>query len=384
MATIYRQGQKTGRSGGGTTSLLLIAVVMLFIIVVTYGWLHLLKDVVGNLIAASALALLLTVIALLVARYIGERRSAAQATGQGSRERAIDWILIYPFLFLISALGTMNTAFYRFEGASVLQTDIDRAQTKLRQLVAAAELTFGGTEHQAKVQRVNSELVVLRREMTERRRKSNLCGIGTEAQKNIDAILADLPRFRVPHGVAGQNNCDTVDQEASYAGVDTLAHQLLDEEVSPTLKSVEDKVRTSEAALLNAEKGFDVSAGGNISDDTYRKAQEALRIAATTYSEGRELVVAASSPKSIPGSIVDERLEFPNSLQLGSVFNLIPTILSRLSYGSTWVYICSAILLDLALVFLFMQAALGGQKILGREAVPSTDPKFLWVNPDDD
>ncbi|MCW3838462.1 hypothetical protein ACFQ1E_20700 [Sphingomonas canadensis] len=361
--------------------ILLIAVVALFIIIVSYGWLHLLLPIASDPIFAGVLALLLTLIAVVLARYIGEQRAVIRMRSDDTGERIIDWVFFYPFLFLISAMGTMNTAFYRFEGASVLQNDIDMAQIKLRELDSSSLKLLGGRDYEVRKQGVEMELRNLEKEITTTEgRRDELCGIGRNARESIRRIQGFLPEFRIPAGLDEQHSCRSTNLQAIYKTLEDLARGLLNDSVDPLLAELRPRIAAVQNSLTKAEGGLEMGANGTLDEGNYRSAQDALRNASTVFADARARL-EGRIPESA-GTLPSAKFDVSRSLNLGSVFSLLPTLTSRIGYGTTWVYIFAAILLDIALVYLFMQVALAAANFVGRiKRAPMTDPQFLWVNP---
>jgi len=371
-----RAGDSAG--GRGTLVLLTIALVTFFFMVVTYGWMHLLLPLTGEPIVAVSFALLLTLIALLFARYLGDKQAQKISQGEGGT-RLIDWAIFIPFLLLISAMGTTNSAFYKFQGGAVLQEDIDNAQNKLRELEGAAGSALGDAEFQARQQRLVALLASLRHEVVSIN-GGNFCGVGSNALGIIRDIQVILPGFRIPNGTIGRTRCDQIDEQAIYDGLEDQANELLEASSDPLLARLKRQFVTAQQRLKAAEERL--NATGEFDDSRYQVAQAALQDAANQYADARTELVERL-PAAAQGRLPKETaLDISQSTHLGSIASLVPTLLSRLDEGSTWVYVVTGIALDLALVYFFTQIALAARNFRPRVIAPViTDPRFLWVNP---
>jgi hypothetical protein len=354
---------------------LLVLVVVLFSLVVGYGWVRLLGTVLDPLMAGFVAALI-TVIALLLARMIG----SAMAIGNAEPGYHVKLFFLYPILFIISALGTINAAFYNFEGSSVLLQVIDEAERNLAALDSAADTSLRNASQEERTASVERLLTRLRTEIIN---PSGNCGVGTEARKIIAQIQAILPQFGAYSQLRGRQSCDREALLNLYQAYRNDALSMLNSD--PDLQNREGlkgalakPIAAARERLVAAETGL--TAGGGFGKG-YSGAQLALEQAATTYAEGRERLAAArpeAAARLAPG------IDVSRARYLGSITAMPGTLAARLNYFTTWVYFLIAIALDFFLIFLFVEGFRGTAPATVKPQQRSADPQFLWVNPEDE
>lgn len=362
--------QKTSSSASVIT--LLVLVVILFGVVVGYGWMRLLATELDPTIA-GILSALITVIAVLLAQQVA-RAILARREGSGSLGRVG---FLYAILFIISALGTINAAFYNFEGSSVLQQVIDDAEQKLAALGSAAERALHDPQQEARAAAVERLLIQLDGEI---KSPTGNCGVGPESLAIIARITALLPEFRAFSRRPGsQPRCDSAAlDEVSRRYSDTALRMLnIDPEERSRLQQrteISSAIAQANRELVAAERGL--AQGGGFGAG-YKPAQLALESAATTYSSAREKLAAAVPDAVAP---LDEAIDVSRARYLGSITSMPGTLAARLNYWTTWAYLAIAILLDFFLVFLFVEGLAASSPIPVVLPPPPRDPAFLWVN----
>ena len=364
-----------------TVKLLLPVVGVIFAAVVCYGWVAMLDPIVGAVIATIFFAVLLTALAILLARWLGTKEAArSHAKAAGEPVKARPWPL-YAVLLAISAMGTINSAFYKFQGGSVLQTDIDAVSLRLDQLRSASQNVLGEPNFATRQRQLDELLLNLKQEMVNP--SGTNCGIGVNARNIARQITEVLPRFRLPTGMDADRSCDVARQTARYQALETQARDLLLTGVDTVLLDIQPPLSTAKKQLADAARALSVPSQDVLERTRYFAAQQAIANGAQTYVDVRSRVanrVDEDKQALLPRDI---RLDVGRSLELGSIFQLLPTLGSRIGYGSSWAYIVFAIGLDLLLVWLFRMWAEGrrtgsaGQSIRPRMA----DPRFLWVPP---
>ena len=356
----------------GSVIALLVLVIILFAIVVGYGWMRLLAQELTP-VFAGALAALITMIAILLAQQIA-RAMVARQEGGGQLGQIL---FLYPILFIISALGTINAAFYNFEGSSVLQQVIDDAERKLAALAGASTTGLRDADREARTAEVERLLIQLDGEI---RNPTGNCGVGPEARAIIGRITAILPEFREFSRRGSQPNCE---DEALTRLSETYRNNALqmlninpDERRRAELRT-EIAGQTAEARrqLVGAETNL--ARGGGFGAG-YQDAQLALENAATAYSESRERL--ASAAPDAAGRLAPA-IEISRARYLGSITAMPGTLAARLNYWTTWVYFVIAVLLDFFLVYLFVEGhRTAGPPVPRRDRARSRDPQYLWVN----
>lgn len=355
--------------GQGATVSLLVLVMILFCLVVGYGWLRLLAFAMDPKIAGFVAALI-TVIAILLARMIGR----IWLSGPGARAKLF---LLYPILFVVSALGTINAAFYNFEGGSVLLQVIDDTEKQLAALDAASKraLRDEGPEAQAAAE-VERLLIQLQSEIM----NPQNCGVGPEARRIIAAINRILPQFQALSNTRGVPSCDEETLLRLYKVYENNALRMLD--IDPARRE-RIAVRTDIAgplarAMEDLRKAETRLATGGGFGNGYTQAQLALENASTVYADTREKLAAAQPAAAVT---LAPATDISRSRDLGSITTMPGTLASRLNYWTTWFYFVTAVLFDLLLVFLFLEGLRQASPIVVMPAQPRhNDPQFLWVN----
>jgi hypothetical protein len=371
----------------------LLGVIAIFLTVLVAGWSKLLAPSLSADFAHAAwgLALGIALIAVLLAKGVAAeivRLGVAEQAGQPERDKT--WWAYFAVLLTLSSLATMNTAFYYGEGRLVLTEVIDKTHRSLDELQAIASSILVNPQFNQKAAKINSLLVKLEEEI----RNPRNCGEGQVARGILEEIRSELPGF---HRLSGNSlNCKGLDEIISsyknqanrllrnspdyVAGkvgrMETLLIALR-ERVAQENK----KLDAAKSALAGARAGSEITSSGS----TYVNAQEALESASTTYSE-LVLEVENASGKS---GVMPRAIAVDHARQLGSIAQIIPSLLGRLDRISTYLYILAAVFLDVILIMCFMRVLRGVIHPVefpqpGRRAGGPTverDLKFLWVDP---
>jgi hypothetical protein len=360
-------------SAAGSIIALLVLVIVLFAIIVGYGWMRLLAQELAP-VAAGALAALITMIAILLAQQIARAMWARQEGGG----RLGQILFLYPILFIISALGTINAAFYNFEGSSVLQQVIDDAERKLAALGSAATIGLRDPDREARTAEVERLLVQLDGEI---RSPTGNCGVGPESRSIIGQIRVILPEFREFSRRAGsQPDCgDEALSRLSQSYRNTALEMLNinpEERTHAALRTeIAGQIVDARRGLVDAETSL--TRGGGFGSG-YQGAQLALENAATAYSESREKLASAAPDAA---RLLASAIDVSRARYLGSITAMPGTLAGRLDYWTTWVYFVIAVLLDFFLVFLFVEGLRASRPLAPQPERPaSRDPQFLWVN----
>ena len=373
---------------------------LIFIWWVGYGWSKLLATYTPNTATAVAAGWLIAIFAYLLALVMGAGSAArARARSNGLLPRGSSWFALYPFLFVLSALGLLNSAVYLLEGGVVMQEEIDQAQERLSMIDAAAARGLRDPAHARKEARVNQLLAGLEREI-----KSpygdNRCGVGPGARRIIGQIRDELPDFHEYYG-SSVHDCAQVDRlEAIYRSYEGQAREMLRTDTAfvqgggSGLRDLQAEMHT---AFVDAQSGLAAAeerlAPGNREGRTaaYADSLHALRAAATVYGQYRGI----PDPR-VQRALTGLPMEIDVSMAggLGSIGAIVPTLIHRLGYLSTWIYLLVALLIDIGLVLLLARILGivarnkrrrdGGDELgSGAGAEPTrraNDPAFLWVN----
>lgn len=385
------------------TILIFMAVIgsLIFLWLVGYGWKHLIAEYAANGTAAWIGGLAIAGLALLLATVMALIRNASRralAANQPARGGA--WQLLYPFLFVLSALGLLNSGLYLFAGGQILGEQIDGAQARLSQLESAAVAGLRDPEQEAREAEVNQLLTSLDEEIHSPM-GPNSCGVGPESRAIIAAIRQILPNF---HELGGRSRhtCDSPNLRDISDSYRRQALEMLRSDprfasgggarMRAVLGELRRRTAEAQAGLESAEAGLSGRAtrsGSNAYDD----AVLALKRASSTYGFYRN---SSDPPVARALANLPREIDVADSTGLGSIGQIIPTLAHRLNYLSTWVFFAVALLIDIGLVLLVSAALFhfrrrrrmkdegrddGGPGVNIGGDRPARDPIFLWVNP---
>jgi hypothetical protein len=367
-----------------TVALLLVGVAAMLGIIIYLGWFRLIQKI--DEAWAAPFAVLLTLIALLLARLIGvswyeaEVRSAEEETGRRFR---YGWLALYPFCFLISALGVINLGFYKFEGASVLTQNIDKASTTLSALLTSAQTDLLDKEYGDRFRAIDELLPHLHDEIN----NPDNCGYGQNAKDIVESINAKFQQWDYPNRVKPPSGSHTFCGEAAERLYLILEKQIQDllrgdfvarrgPEKKAYLEELAAHVATAKDKLDKAKEGLArVSFASVHQEDAYEAARSSLMAARDTYKDYLEKLKAFLSSKTA----LPETLDISRSEELGGINTIIPTMLS--GGQRIYFYVANAVALDFLVIYLFKSARAAFEPGPKPESPGQTDPQFLWTNP---
>lgn len=362
----------------------LIAIIVIFVTALVAGWQRLLLFIVPGgfawivAVAISAIGVVLAK-AVAVERVLHKRETGRDKT----------WIAYFFVLFCLSSLGTMNTFFYWGERSFVLAEAIDKARSSLDQLQAIAASTLVDQKFNEKSAKINSLIVNLEGEIHNPRN----CGEGREARSIIAELQRELPGFHKLSGTS--SNCNGLDKVIkSYKSQAINLLQSSPEYIDGNMKQVNEVLSEIRARVEKENNALEVAkewVNGTQPDrapekgDGFSGARQALESAATTYTDLRiKLEKVSGKSNGLPKEISVE-----NARQLGSIAQLIPSLLGRLNRITTYIYIALAITMDVILIVVFMRVLSGASDLrsftdLGhlkrnRDSFPK-DIVFAWVH----
>lgn len=346
---------------------------------------------------AKAVALVfvlgLTLGAAFFARQIGQMRAAAKLAGQTWR-----WYHGWkPWLFLavISALGTLNTAFVLLESRSILRDDVQNVRNRASNLRVASDRDLTPAGFNEKEATVRGHLTNLRNEIINDRTDGKHCGVGREARDIIGQMRSILPNFREISGSGPINPCDRIKAERMYQPYEEMAWSLLradrqfQQNKGPEKLALRDAIQRHQKEmdqplreLETAASGFGPAAGID---------KRALLSARDNYNADLKQYLGLIGPAAASES----ELELVSHLQSDQVDSYAATL--RLIYDrflnyKTIFYLIIALGLDFAVIWLItlLNERFGSRSRRRQDGVsdhPSwsgpfaKDPKFLWVNP---
>jgi len=347
----------------------LLAVIAIFVPVLTAGWHRLLLPSVANQIAPLAwtLALAVAVIAVVLARTVAALILEAREATEPDRT----WWGVFFVLFLISALGTMNTAFYYGEGRLVVKENIDKASNCLDQLEQAAKSILATPNYDEKFARVSQLQVQLEAEL----RNFLNCGQGPVARRIIRELRQELPAFHIPSGSA---NCQAVEPLIRQY------REIIDSQLKLLPEYREDRVSEKQSfaselrVSVTADRKSLAGAKDQLSMGTIDDAKRVVEDVA--LKTGQYITNINGFGRDMPTADIKCGIDLDAIRWLGTPGQIIPLLLSRLDHVSTYLYILAAVLADIILIKLWGRVLRGSANAGTGSHGRINGPQFLWVN----
>lgn len=364
-----------------TATLFTWVVLTVFCTIIFTGWWYFFEPTLGHRVAAWAAAFALTFLAALCARQIGQLRADWVINRTGNRWH---WLVPYFFLIFISALGTLNAAFYLFEGRNILRQDIASVRSAYTALRDEASKTLPPPGYAQRAAQVEALLKNLHEEIVNPFR-GGYCGVGPVATSIIADIRQALPEYRVLNGSGPINPCDVERAEDVYRSYAEKAHDLLKRDTrsgadAPAKLAFLDELHRRYAKMDGELGDLEVTAGGV--GGTQSLHVRALLDARNAYRSDRAAYYSLLGEKV--GTLPELR-----TLQTEDVNNYarLPDLLRRrIFHFETIFYLFIAVGLDLFLIYLLMNLNVryGARRKREKEDTIEpryqTDPKFLWIN----
>ena len=400
--------QHVVRRSNESAKLILWCVAPLFGAIIAAGWnkLLLVSAVIDWPWVPRVLGVLLAITAIGLAKGIAEERFVARdKIEDGAPDRT--WMAYVFVLFLISALGTMNTLYYYGEGRVILSETIDDTRNTMTRFNVEVAKILRNTKLEEKQATVNRLLTKLEAEIINPN-GGETCGVGPNASNTINEITAVLPGFaKFSSGKAYK--CDQGDRQfaAIVQGYKDQAQRLLRNDleyvnteyekkaafinaVNIRVNSAVGKLDAAKAALAGNTKQKSTGAASvpiseqNDSElnDAYDVAKQAIENAAVTYGELKINLEQISGVTSA----LPPKIDTATTRQLGAIMQIVPLILSRWNHFSSWVVLLVAVAADVTLIMLFarvVKADLISTKP-NEKKVDKSDPgeaiMVLWTN----
>jgi hypothetical protein len=352
---------------------------------VAAGWFLIFKPVVPHVAVAIFFATALALIALLLARLLAERFSERGVRG-GRPVRRYHY-LAYLFLFMVSAMGTVNAAFVLWEGSSVVRQDMAEVRSAYTALDVAARPRLVSAAHEKKRVELEALLTSLRQEI-DNPNAGNYCGVGDAANAIIGRIREIVPRMPIIRGTGAIKPCDSAKAQRVWEAYAQSARATLERD--PAYLSGGGPEKTAFLGRLGADiartkAAFDEVEGllGDPTAFARAEVQRPLAAAAASYRDNFRHAAALSGGLD---PAVPETVDVTQSQELGSFAAFFDILASRLDQPKTWVYLLIALLLDVALVYFLTEAFRRFRHSRERERIDpyrqrGPHPKFLWVNP---
>jgi hypothetical protein len=371
----------------------LFCIIPFFMLILAAGWSKLITSSIPAEFPSLAwvIATGIAIMAVALARSIAEDRIAIQKTQQADKT----WMILFCLLFTISALGTMNTIFYYGEGRLLLSDALDQSRLNLNALRNEAGKMLRNPQIETKQATINRLLTNLTAEITNINGGQN-CGVGENARKIIQEIAQELPGFTEISGsgkrvlcVGAEQKFEAIAQKYKDQAVELMRNNTVyiasnfkdkDSFLNALNVRVQEEIKKLDYAKNSISgDGLDTTQGS----ESYKIAKNALESAENTYLE------LVQTLKTISGQQIKSNspISITQIRQLGSIAQVIPTLMSRLDHLSTWLYFFVAIMFDLILIMSFSRVFKGRQRMqrIFDNATGSqeneNEPAFLWTSP---
>lgn len=355
-------------------------VLLIFCALVFTGWYYLFVPILESRPGAVIVAALITLLAVICARQVGQYRAAARERGE--RPAWHHGWKFYIFLAIISALGTLNAAFIMFESRAILRTDISEVRSRYGALRDAGQVQLTPVGYNEKQARVAALLENLHEEIVNPNRGA-YCGVGPAARSIIADLRAEIPGFRELNGSGAIQPCDVAQAERVYQSYAQMAQRMVRGDIGligasgPVRLNFLDELRANYDEMdrgLETVEAAAIGIGGVDSIDI-----QPLYRARDDYNADRQTFA------SLGGQTTADTPEI-TSLQIDEVNSYASTLnlfRKRLLHIATWVYLLIAIGLDLALIGLLTELNVRFGSAARAKAVVVdprfyTDPRFLW------
>jgi len=368
-----------------TLALWIIVVGTVVFAAVFVGWWLIFKPVVPHPLIAIAIALGLAVIALLLARFFAEKLAESREA-DAPPIRPYHY-LAYLFLFMISAMGTINAAFVLWEGPSVVRQDMTEVRNAYTSLEVYAGQALVSSAQERKTRDLDRLLANLHEEIVNP--NDDFCGVGQGAERILGDVRQIVPRMPAIRGAGPIRPCDRAVAERLYQSYAASARATLASDPAYLAFSGPEKRALLASLTRNVTQmrtSFDRVEGllGDPTAFARSEVQRPLATAAANYRDDYRRVAARQPPPA--DSEVPDSVDVTQSQELGSFAAFFEILISRILDPKTWVYLLIAILLDIGLVYFLTQAFVRYRR---RRSAGEMDPyrlrgprpKFLWINP---
>ena len=315
-----------------TSILPAICISIIFYWILTYGWFRTFETW-GNGVTPYISALVLSTIALILAREIARQRAHHP-------DEYITPIAYFFVLFLISALGTINTLNYSLTGVSVAENGIKNANDSVKALQNRAAQILNTTEYDTWSSAVEANRILLNDEIIN---PAN-CGQGPEAKKRIDELQVLLPSFKITSGMGDcKKSKDLIDQyKKTIAKLINLSPEYLKNRERLDLKK---EIQEQTSNLI--EKDLESLQNKLHTTSDIKEIQSGLKRVANIYRGLRDKLV------TIAGKEVNlkENIDITAAISVGGLGGLADFMASQLNSLTTYLFSLIAIMLDLTVIY---------------------------------
>jgi hypothetical protein len=332
----------------------LFAVGAVFAFVVGYGWTQLAVE--GGPFLSPIVGLAAAVVGLGLAYYVA-------AVKHENGKWAVSALLPFIILFTVSALGTLNTLFLRFQGQQALLDDAIAGRNQVVLLRAALERVPPAEE------RFRLKVRELWGNLKEEIINPSRCGQGPVAASKLKELQVILPSFQLRSGL------DCLNAESTIPYYERRIQELV--ETSAEAMQSKPSAKTREALTAKAQnieeefKVIEKEAGPGLGVDEQRLVKKRLSEAASEYAALRRESEAVS-----PGAWGNLPMKLDvGSTNIGMIGKVLELMWYRRSDPTTYLFFLVALILDLAIV-----SAFGGVLKRGPRAYkvrPASEPEAL-------
>lgn len=328
----------------------LIGISIIFFAIVGYGWTRMflsweipvLPYLAGYLLALIA---------------IGLAYAAAHERSEDPESKSV-FAAYFFILFLLSALGTINSLFVNFSGVIFMREGLESAQTTFSELKNEAPVLLATKELEKFENKVDDTMKLLEAEI----RNPMLCGQGPVATALIVELIQQLPNFRKLAGAGCapdkinlllKSYKDTVEKLKQTSEKRVAAAPSL--EALKAINLISDQsLENLSIAVKNLNGVSDIYSAKKILMETQLGYADALQKLRTVYK----------GPDKLKTRIDTRSVEW-----IGNIGQLVNMIFSRLNDMATYAYITIAFLLDIILVIAFFRVLRKTKIIKNRQTV---------------
>lgn len=401
---------------GRGAHLVLVGLKFIFMAVVGFGWYRLWIPTVSSWslspVATNFISIFLSAIPALLAPYFAKligfthaKRKAIQksASGSSSELEKIEssaipsrWIQLAYFvpLFIASALGTLNTVFYYGESSTILLESIDTATKAVKQIDVRAKEVLRTDEYDSLSKKAYELMEGLKNELS----NEGNCGQGPEAKRLIQELIKIIPDFH-PLSAKPISPRDPKCPELIKSDIGKYEQQvrvgLLASEVAKTervseVKPLANKISKDVELYLNKLGAARSTVNGAVRQRANTEASDG----AVKSSPANKGSVAAKPGAGATSTAVFSQIDAETAIEdavawgystaielgnfsnkeevfadldavakmnkgtrsLGSLSQVIPSLLSRLDRLTTYIYIFCALASDIILISLYSMA----------------------------
>lgn len=327
------------QSSNKTALFALIGLTIIFVWIVGYGWFRTFTTW-GEPVLAWGVAFLLPVIAVTLAWAIANERRI------NPKSLAIPAAYFF-ILFILSALGTINTLFFNMQGLKVMQAELESFRAHAVKLKERGKQTLSTPTFEEFQRRVLEKWGPLKAEILNPQR----CGQGPEALERIKELQKELPAFKTMSGGGCAHAKELVGhyEEAIKELVQRSEEALKAAQfirVRGELESLTDNL----ISLLDGEKEK-LKNVGHIA-----QVKVTLQAAANSYYSIKEKLDATTGKISdLPPKIIIKSLP-------GDLGAVVDFTLTRLNDVTTYFYVLVALMLDVVMIFAFKAVLASSQE----------------------